>query len=122
MLNSIKRIGLALAVTLLALTVINASWLAAPPRGYAKLLAHRGTMQQYSHHDLTSQDCTATRIEVPVHDYLENTAPGLQMADGLGAFMIEVDVAPTKDGQIALFHDHALGCRTNGKGDRKSVV
>ena len=111
MLKWVKRVGLALAVTLLALTVVNASWLTAPPKGYAKLLAHRGTMQQFSHRDLTSAECTATRIEVPVHDYLENTLPGLQLADGLGAYMIEVDVAPTADGRIALFHDLTLDCR-----------
>ena len=122
MLKWIKRIGLALAVTLLALTVINASWLAAPPGGYAKLLAHRGTMQQFSHRDLTSEACTASRIEAPVHDYLENTLPGLQMADGLGAYMIEVDVTPTKDGRIALFHDLTLDCRTDGKGAVKDAT
>ena len=118
----VKRIALVLAVALLAMTVINASWLAAAPTGYAKLLAHRGTMQQFSHRGLTSEDCTAARIEVPVHDYLENTLPGLQMADGLGAYMIEVDVAPTADGRIALFHDPALNCRTDGTGEVRSAT
>ncbi len=122
MVKWVKRTGLALAVTFLALTVINASWLAAAPKGYARLLAHRGTMQQFSHTHLASEDCTATRIEAPVHDYLENTAPGLLMADGLGAYMIEVDVAPTADGRIALFHDRALDCRTNGTGEVRAAT
>jgi glycerophosphoryl diester phosphodiesterase len=113
----IKRGGLALAAAFLVMTFVNASWLAAAPKGYVRLLAHRGTMQQFSHRGLGNEDCTATRIEAPVHEYLENTLRGLQMADGLGAYMIEVDVAPTADGRIALFHDHALDCRTNGKGE-----
>ena len=121
MLKWVKRIALALAAAFLVMTVVNASWLAAAPTGYVKLLAHRGTMQQFSHKGLKSEDCTATRIEVPVHDYLENTVPGLLMADGLGAYMIEVDVAPTADGRIALFHDRALDCRTNGSGEVRAA-
>jgi glycerophosphoryl diester phosphodiesterase len=122
MLKWVKRIALVLAITFLTLTVINASWLAAAPTGYVKLLAHRGTMQQFSHKSLKSEDCTATRIEPPVHDFLENTVPGLLMADGLGAYMIEVDVAPTADGRIALFHDRALNCRTNGSGEVRGAT
>ena len=113
----IKRIALGLAIGLLISTIVNASWLAAPPKGYPQLLAHRGTMQQFSHRDLSDDTCTATRIEVPVHVYLENTLPGLQRADTLGAVMIEIDIAPTADGQIALFHDRTLDCRTNGTGE-----
>ena len=122
MLKRVKRIALILAIAFLVMTVINASWLAAAPTGYARLLAHRGTMQQFNHRFLKSEDCTATRIESPVHDYLENTVPGLLMADGLGAYMIEVDIAPTADGRIALFHDHALNCRTNGTGEVRSAT
>ena len=118
----VKRVLLALAVGFLAMTFVNASWLAQPPKGYVHLLAHRGTMQQFSHKALGNEDCTATRIEVPVHDYLENTLPGLQAADGLGAAMIEVDIAPTADGKIVLFHDHALDCRTDGKGEVKDAT
>ena len=118
----VKRAALALAVAFLAMTFVNASWLAQPPTGYVRLLAHRGTSQQFNHRDLKPEDCTATRIEVPVHDYLENTLPGLQMADGLGAAMIEVDIAPTADGKLALFHDHALDCRTDGKGEVKDMT
>ena len=122
MLKWVKRIALVLAIAFLAMTVINASWLSAAPNGYAKLLAHRGTMQQFSHKNLKSEDCTATRIEPPVHDYLENTVPGLLMADGLGAYMIEVDVAPTADDRITLFHDHALNCRTKGSGEVRGAT
>ncbi|WP_088310308.1 glycerophosphodiester phosphodiesterase family protein [Novosphingobium sp. B 225] len=116
------RIGLALAVLFLLLTVINASWLAPAPRGAVKLIAHRGAHQLYDHHGLERDTCTATRIEVPVHDFQENTVAGLLQAQRLGAQMIEVDIAPTADGQIALFHDWTLDCRTDGQGPVRAAT
>jgi glycerophosphoryl diester phosphodiesterase len=113
----LKRIGFVLALGFLVLTFVNASWLAPIPKGTVKLVAHRGTSQQFSHKGLDNQTCTATRIEPPVHDYLENTLPSLTSAVALGAQMVEVDIAPTADGRIALFHDWTLDCRTDGKGD-----
>ena len=112
----LKRLGLALAVLLLMLTVVNASWMVKGPPGYVKLLAHRGTMQQFDHAGLTNDGCSATRIEKPVHDFLEDTIEGVTQAGRLGAQMIRVDVAPTKDRYIVLFHDWTVDCRTNGKG------
>lgn len=108
--------AMALALALVALSFVNASWLADSPPGYLKLIALRGTKQQFSHAGLTDHDCTATRIEPPVHPYLEDTTPGLQQAVRLGAQMIEIDIAPTSDGGLALFHDYALDCRTDGHG------
>jgi len=113
----LKRIALALAIAFLALTIYNASWLAPTPRGYPKLIAHRGVSQQFDHKGLGRDTCTATRIEVPVHPYLENTIGSIALAQSRGGQMIEVDVAPTADGHVALFHDWTLDCRTNGKGE-----
>ena len=115
-----KRIGMVLALVLLILSFVNASWLAPIPRGTVKLVAHRGTSQQFSHKGLDNQTCTATRIEPPVHDFLENTLPSLTSAVALGAQAVEVDIAPTADGRIALFHDWTLDCRTDGTGDTRS--
>lgn len=116
----LKRIAFILALAFLALTVINASWLAPSPTGYIKLIAHRGAYQQFDHTGINNQTCTASRIEVPVHDYLENTLSSLSVAQRMGAQMIEVDVAPTKDGRIALFHDWTLDCRTEGTGETRA--
>lgn len=116
------RVALTLAALFLLLTVINASWTAPAPRGYPKLIAHRGAHQLYDHRGVGRDTCTATRIEQPVHDYQENTVMGLLQAQRLGAQMIEVDVAPTADGQIALFHDWTLDCRTNGHGDTRQAT
>lgn len=110
------RAGTVLAFAFLVMTFVNASWLAPTPRGTVKLIAHRGAYQLFSHNDLGRDTCTASRIEVPVHDYLENTLAGFAQARRLGAQMVEVDIAPTADGKLAVFHDWTLDCRTDGKG------
>ncbi len=115
----LRRIAFVLALAFLVLTFVNASWLAPTPRGPVKLIAHRGAYQQFSHTDLGRDDCTATRIEPPVHDFLENTLGSMAAAARVGAQMIEVDIAPTKDGRIALFHDRTVDCRTDGKGQTR---
>jgi glycerophosphoryl diester phosphodiesterase len=110
------RIGGALAVAFLALTFVNASWLAPEPRGRLKPIAHRGVYQAFDHRGVTNETCTAARIEPPYHPYLENTLPSLAEARALGAAMVELDIAPTKDGHIVVFHDWTLDCRTDGHG------
>ncbi len=111
-----------LAVVILLLTVINASWLADRPRGAVKLIAHRGVSQLYDHEGLNRDSCTADRIEPPVHDYQENTTRSMEAAARLGADMVEIDIAPTADGKIAIFHDWTVDCRTNGKGQTRDLT
>ena len=102
----LKRIGFALALVLLVLTILNASWIAGKPQGGIRLIAHRGVYQLFDHKGIDRySSCTATRIEQPVHDYLENTIRSVQAARQMGADMVEIDVAPTADGQMAVFHD-----------------
>src|SRR3546814_11551233 len=45
----------------------------------------------------------------------------MRWAVGLGAAMVEVDVAPTKDGRMVLFHDWTVDCRTNGQGETRDL-
>ncbi|RYD40617.1 MAG: glycerophosphodiester phosphodiesterase, partial [Sphingomonadales bacterium] len=59
----------------------------------------------------------AARIFAPEHDYIENSLPSMKAAIGRDANMVKFDVAGTKDGQVAVFHDWGLDCRTDGKGD-----
>lgn len=106
----------ALALVFLALTVTNASWIAAEPVGSPQLIAHRGIAQDFDRTGVSRDTCTATRIEKPFHRYLENTREGILRADKLGAAFVEVDVAPTADGEVMLFHDWTLDCRTDGAG------
>ena len=112
----LKLAGLVLAIAFCVLTFINASWLAPAPRGYLKLMAHRGAHQLYSREGLDRDSCTANRIYPPTHLWQENTLAGIAAARRLGAQMVEIDVAATKDGKVAVFHDWTLDCRTNGKG------
>lgn len=114
------RVALFLSMAILLLTFVNASWIAGKPVGGVKLLAHRGVAQQFSREGVGRDACTATRIEPPVHDYLENTPRSMQAAALMGADMVEVDIAPTADGRIAIFHDWTVDCRTEGKGETRS--
>lgn len=46
----------------------------------------------------------------------ENTLAAIQSAIDVGADMVEIDVYPTKDGEIVLLHDGTLDRTTNGTG------
>ena len=117
----LRRIAFGLAVLLVALTVYNASWIAPTATGSVKLIAHRGA-QQIAIDPGDDADCAATRIEAPLHPYLENTVAGIERAGQIGAVMIEADIAPTADGEIVLFRDADLNCRTDGTGAVRNVT
>lgn len=118
----LRRIGFVLAAVLVVLTFVNASWLAPVPRGPVKLIADRGVHQQQGPENSGPDNCSAARIEPPLHDYLENTLPALAAAARLGAQMIAVDIASTRDGRIVLFRDPALDCRSNGHGAARDLT
>ena len=40
----------------------------------------------------------------------------------LGADIVEMDIAPTKDGRLAIFHDWTVDCRTEGHGDTRDFT
>lgn len=118
----LRRIGFFFALGFLILTFVNASWLADSPKGYVRLLASRGVIQQPAVLPLKEGQCPAQAIETPVHDFLENTLPALQQASGFGAGMVQVDVQMTQDGQLVLLRDKTLDCRTNGKGEVRAAT
>lgn len=120
--SQLKFAALILAVGALILSFVNASWSAPEPLGSPKLVAHRGLAQIYSPKGIGHDTCTATRIEKPFHHYLENTVEGALRAHRLGAAMIEVDIAATVDGEIAIFHDWSLECRTDGTGEIREAT
>ena len=116
----LERLFFAFALLLLLITLVNASWMAPAATGAPRLIAHRGVAQQFDHKNIDRyKTCTAARIDPPVHEYLENSLPSMEAARRLGADMIEVDIAPTADGKIAVFHDWTLECRTDGKGETR---
>jgi glycerophosphoryl diester phosphodiesterase len=107
--------ALALAVLAVALSLLNASWLAPAPRGKLLLVAHRGLAQRVRE-GAGDESCAATRIRPPDHLFIENTVFSMQNAVRFGADAIELEVQPTSDGRMVVFADPTLDCRTNGKG------
>jgi glycerophosphoryl diester phosphodiesterase len=95
----------------------NSSTIAGPEPGQRPfLLAHRGLAQTFDLTGVTADTCTARIIHPPQVPYLENTLPSLRAAFDAGADEAEIDVQLTRDGQLAVFHDATLDCRTDGTG------
>lgn len=80
------------------------------------LLAHRGMAQTFDMKGVTGESCTAEKIHNPEHEFLENTIPSIKAAFNAGAYIVELDVHPTSDGEFVVFHDWTLDCRTEGVG------
>lgn len=80
------------------------------------LIAHRGVSQTFPLDNLQNDTCTAEIIYPPRHKFLENTIPSIRAAFQYGADIVEIDIHPTTDNQLAVFHDWTLDCRTNGRG------
>ena len=119
-----NRIALWLFAVFIAwLTLGNASWLAPSPAGKPKLIAHRGVYHLYDKRAAVGRDtCTAAFAYPPEHEVFENTPESMRWAVGLGANMVEIDVAPTRDGKMVLFHDWTVDCRTDGQGDTRDLT
>lgn len=97
---------------------VAAAMLAGAGNARPRVIAHRGLAQQYDGSGVDrSAGCTASRMKKVVHPYLENTIAAMKAAFRLGADMVEIDVAPTADGQVVVFHDWTLDCRTDGRGE-----
>lgn len=112
-----KKILLGLLAAVAALYVWNASWRAAPPSDPAlKLIAHRGVHQTFRKEGVENDTCTASLIDPPTHDFIENTLASMQAAFDAGADIVELDVHPSTDGKFAVMHDWTVDCRTDGKG------
>jgi glycerophosphoryl diester phosphodiesterase len=118
-----KQLLAVVALILVGLSLLNASWLAPKPEGKPKLVAHRGVYHHYNKRAAFGRDtCTARYIRSPDHEVFENTTASIQMAAGLGGNLVEVDVAPTRDGKMVLFHDWTVDCRTDGKGETRDLT
>jgi glycerophosphoryl diester phosphodiesterase len=79
-------------------------------------ISHRGVHQTFPLDNLQNDTCTAKIIDPPTHNFLENTIDSISEAFKQGADIVEIDVHPTTDNQLAVFHDWTIDCRTNGQG------
>ena len=95
------------------LSVINASWIASRPGGPLILVARRGLVQPPGK---GSGPCAAAAIRAGEHDFIENTLRSISNARHFGADAVDLDVWSTKDGELVVFADETLDCRTNGRG------
>jgi glycerophosphoryl diester phosphodiesterase len=118
-----KKFGLSVALVIFVFSFVNASWLAPIPKGKPQIFAHRGVYHLYDKRAAAGRDtCTAQFIYPPKHAIFENTIASIREAATRGADIIEIDVAPTKDGRMVLFHDWTVDCRTNGKGEVRDLT
>lgn len=110
-----RYILLALVLVIVALSLMNASWLAGRPAGRLTLIAHRGSglpLEPGPH-----ADCDARHV-VPgtQSNLIENSAGAMTKAGRDGANGLMLDVRATSDGHAVIFRDARLECRTNGTG------
>lgn len=110
------KFAAAALVVLAAIYANNTNRLTAHRNGAPVLLAHRGITQRFDERDLKNDTCTAARMLLSGHDYLENTIASMRAGFAAGADIVEFDVHPTTDGEFAVFHDWTLDCRTDGHG------
>lgn len=115
----LKRVLAAMLLACLLLYLGNLPFLSAARVERFDAVAHRGVHHTYSREDLTNETCTATRINPPTHEYIENTLPSMRAAFAAGATRIEIDVHRTTDGELAIFHDWTLDCRTEHRGETR---
>ncbi|MEP2987700.1 MAG: glycerophosphodiester phosphodiesterase family protein [Parasphingorhabdus sp.] len=96
----------------------------APARGgTVKMIANGNIYQPYDRTSLGPDDCIATRIGAKeTKSIFQNTVHAIRAASEAKADMVEVDVAPTKDGKMVLFNDGDLNCRTDGKGTTSDLT
>ena len=107
--------GLIIVVSTTVHIVRNQAQLPAWPSEF-EIIAHDGVHQNYPLANLTDETCTAARIYPLTHHFIDNTIPAIGEAFRDGATMVELDIHPTSDGHMVVFHDWGLDCRTNGHG------
>ena len=109
-----RWLGLGVAVIAVLFSLLNASWIAGRPTGRLTLVAHRGLAQQPAAE--RGGDCAAARIRANEENrYIDSSVPAIFKAVRMGG-AVALDVQRTADGQMVVFEDATLDCRTNGKG------
>ena len=102
------------AAAAVALSLMNASWLAPKPAGALILVAHRGVAQPFDR--AAAGPCSARHLAASGHRMIENTIFSMQNAIAEGARGLALDVHASADGHAMIFRDADLACRTDGTG------
>ena len=113
----ILNIALAIiALIVIPLSLLHASWLAGPPQGRLELVAQGGIFQKPGDID-SDTPCPSARIShLQPHNFIANSVVAINFARSRRASKVEVIVRPTADGRLVLFGDAMLDCRTDGEG------
>jgi glycerophosphoryl diester phosphodiesterase len=111
-----KILLILVAIAAVALSIMNASWIAAKPAGPLVVIAHRGIAQPVDRAAAGGRDCSARHLTASGHTFVENTLFSMQNAVAFGADALMLDVRTSADGQAVIFRDPTLECRTNGNG------
>ena len=108
-------IGAIVSSVLLGLIWLANSSLLANQEAKPYFIAHRGVhpVMDPEHNDPFT---CVSRILPPEHRFIGNTLPSIQAAFDYGARVVEVDIQATRDGNIAVFHDGMLDCKTEASG------
>jgi glycerophosphoryl diester phosphodiesterase len=76
-----------------------------------------------SHKGIHHEECLDARVKCrgscltwSDHHFIENTIPAIKRAFELGADQVEIDLRFSSDGEIVVYHDFDLGCRTELSG------
>lgn len=113
----IKQFVAVLVLLIILLAVyLYLPWSLPPKPHNIMLIAHRGVHQNFPFDNVENDTCTARLIYPPKHEYFENTIASMRKAFEYGADMVEIDIHPTTDNQLAVFHDWTIDCRTEGHG------
>ena len=110
-----SKVWLLCSLAVLTFLWLNNTTLFSSNTGQPVFIAHRGLAQEMHPEHEDYRRCLS-RIYSPAHTYIENTIPSIKAAFDLGAAYVEIDVRRTADGQFAVFHDDALGCKTEASG------
>ena len=111
----LRRVGFGLALLLVALTFLNASWTLRDRGGHVRLIANGGIAQDYRP-GARHAPCPAAQILPPLHHLFEDTPRSVYAAHTMGADLVAIDIVRTADGALVLYPDHDLDCRSDGKG------
>jgi glycerophosphoryl diester phosphodiesterase len=114
--------GWSAAAFAVTVSLVNASWIAPRSRGPLILVAHKGIAQRFDHQGITDRTCTAARMIPSDHDFIDNTLRSFSNARHFGADAIMLEVHPTGDGQMVVFHDWTVDCRTDGHGAVRNLT
>ena len=111
----LRRVLFVVALALLGLTFVNASWTVGNRPGHVRLIANGGIAQDYAPGARTAP-CPARAILPPLHPIFEDTMRAVFTAHRMGADLVAIDLVRTADGALVLYPDTDLGCRTEKSG------